>query len=252
MDTQLRDQFLAGWNKYFPSAELPISFYYTDKPSNAEPIPPGERQHCLIAELGAVRKGKSLYFDKETVPCMGGKRYLGFSQQLRAGFRYFLSCGVEGEITGERYKKSPELVDKMMANQPTFEAPAKYIVFKRIDRLERSDSPLVVVFFARPDVLAGLFTLANFDVESRDGVIAPFGAGCSTIVQHPLQEAERENPRGVMGMFDVSARPHVPEDVLTFSVAWKKFEAMIRNMDESFLITDSWAKIQRRIEKATA
>jgi hypothetical protein len=39
----------------------------------------------------------------------------------------------------------------------------------------------------------------------------------------------------------------VEKDVLTFSAPMKKFERMIENMEESFLITGSWRKLQRRI-----
>ena len=60
-------------------------------------------------------------------------------------------------------------------------------------------------------------------------------------------EKESEHPRGVLGMFDVSARPFVSGNVLSFSVPMKKFTVMIENMEESFLITKSWGKIQRRI-----
>jgi hypothetical protein len=52
-------------------------------------------------------------------------------------------------------------------------------------------------------------------------------------------------------MFDVSARPFVPADTLTFTVPMAKFERMVRNMKESFLITPSWAKVKRRIEKGS-
>ncbi len=48
-------------------------------------------------------------------------------------------------------------------------------------------------------------------------------------------------------MFDVSARPCVPAGVLTFAVPWPKFTRMVANMDESFLITSSWAKVQARL-----
>jgi hypothetical protein len=48
-------------------------------------------------------------------------------------------------------------------------------------------------------------------------------------------------------MFDVSARPSVPEQVLSFAVPFSKFKRMIDNMNESFLITESWAKVKRRI-----
>lgn len=50
-------------------------------------------------------------------------------------------------------------------------------------------------------------------------------------------------------MFDVSARPCVPEDVLTFSVQMNKLARMIDNMEESFLITGSLSKVSRRISR---
>lgn len=114
--------------------------------------------------------------------------------------------------------------------------------------LEEWDEPAVVIFFARPDVLSGLFTLANFDEAEPNGVFAPFAAGCGSIVHYPYLEKDSERPRAVLGMFDVSARPFVPENCLTFSVPMNKFARMIDNMEESFLITRSWAKVNKRIK----
>ena len=51
-------------------------------------------------------------------------------------------------------------------------------------------------------------------------------------------------------MFDVSARPFVPAGVLTFAAPMAKFARMVDNMEESFLITDSWAQVRRRIESS--
>ncbi len=48
-------------------------------------------------------------------------------------------------------------------------------------------------------------------------------------------------------MFDVSARPCVPADTLTFAVPIKRFEQMIANMDESFLVTESWRAVLNRL-----
>jgi len=38
-----------------------------------------------------------------------------------------------------------------LKDTPRFEAPGKYIVFKRWDNLEQIDEPEVVIFLARPD-----------------------------------------------------------------------------------------------------
>ncbi len=246
MDANLRKRFTERWHHYFPGAELPIAFYYTGDPVGIQRARPQGRS-CLICDLAQVRQGVSLAFDREAVPCGGGKRYLGFVSELRPGFEYFLSCGIPGEMEGERYKKSPELVKELLTRMPRFDAPAPYIVFKPWDRMDEADEPAVVVFFARPDVLSGLFTLAGYDEYEPQAVITPFASGCASIVYYPYQELGSPQARAVLGMFDVSARPCVPADVLTLSIPWLRFVRMVENMDESFLITTSWRKVQARI-----
>lgn len=49
-------------------------------------------------------------------------------------------------------------------------------------------------------------------------------------------------------MFDVSARPYVKKDDLTFAMPMSKFRRMAEYMDESFLITSSWEKVRKRME----
>jgi hypothetical protein len=120
-------------------------------------------------------------------------------------------------------------------------------VFKRWDKVAPDERPLAVVFFATPDVLSGLFTLANYDVADPHGVVAPMGSGCASIINYPYEEAQSEHPKCVLGMFDVSARPSVPGDRLTFAVPMKRFEQMVLNMDSSFLITDSWKIVRNRL-----
>jgi len=247
MKPGLKQQFAERWTKYFPGAALPIAFYYAEDPGQAPVHRVTEGQHCFVNDLAAIRQGKSLSFATTSVACFGGKSYLGFSQALMPNFEFFLSCGIPGKLEGERYKKSPELVKELLNHVPTFTAPAKHIIFKRWDALEETDEPQVVLFFAKPDVLSGLFTLANYDEPTNEAVFCPMGAGCSTIVQYPLLEAKSDRPRAVLGMFDVSARPGVDADTLTFSVPIQKFERMVANMDESFLITDSWKKIRSRL-----
>jgi len=247
MDKAIRDNFITKWKKYFGNADLPITFYYTDDEGRAEEVKPGSVHRCIIAALQEVRKGKSMCFPAEAIGCFGGKRYLGFAQKIMPNFEYFLSCGIPGKLEGERYKKSPALVNQAMQFQRPFQAPGRYIVFKRWDKLDESDDPQVVIFFAQPDVLAGLFTLANFDQEDPYGVVSPFGSGCSTTVYYPYFQRESQHPKAVIGMFDISARPYVGENEVTFSAPLSKFLAMVDNMDESFLITKSWKQIQHRL-----
>lgn len=250
MDMKIKETFIGLWEKYFDGAELPIVCFYTNDAGSVELVKPVSGHRCVFADLARARAGESICFDAYSFGCLGGKRYWGFTSEVMPDFEYFLSCGIQGKLEGERYKKTPELVKELMEKAASFEAPDKFIVFKRWDMLEESDKPDVVIFFARPDVLSGLFTLANFDVGEPNGVFAPFSAGCGSIVQYPYLEKDSACPRGVLGMFDVSARPFISKDVLSFSVPITKFARMIENIEESFLMTGSWRKIQKRITKA--
>jgi hypothetical protein len=247
MDMEIKDRFSELWRKYFNNAELPITFYYSQREGSAELVKPGSVARCLIGALGKVRKGRSLAFGGRSVGCAGGRRYLGFTRGIMRNFEYFLSCGIPGKMEGERYKKSPKLVKEVMKNWPNFKAPAPFVIFKRWDNIEKEDNPEVVIFFAQDDVLAGLFTLANFDQTKPEGAFAPMGSGCSSIVAYPYLEKDSPHPRAVIGMFDPSARPYLPRDVLSFSVPMAKLITMMDNMEDSFLITDSWRKLQKRI-----
>jgi Uncharacterised ArCR, COG2043 len=247
MDLKFREYFLSRWKKYFPGAELPLVFFYDDNPSDVKIMHEPKGWHCFIDNLRAVRRGRSLAFDTSALPCRGARRYLGFSSERFPKFDYFLSCGLGDEIEGERYKKSPELVRQLMYNFKDLPATSRYIVFKRWDELTENDEPEGVVFFAHPDILSGLFTLANFDRPDADGVFTPFSSGCGSIVRLVRLEATRENPRAVLGMFDVSARMSVKSNLLSFGVPLERLRQMAVNMDESFLITDSWDKVRKRI-----
>ena len=246
---KLKKDFIERWSRYFPDVDLPIVFFYTDQPGDISIAAPSKEHQCMIRDLGKVRHGKSIAFSNETLGCSGARRYLGFDKSLRPNFEYFLSCGIPGKLEGERYKKSPELVAELMKNREDIDAPGKYIVFKRWDQLTENDQPEVVIFFVSPDVLSGLFTLSTFDESSSESTIAPFAASCATIVQLPYLEGKSDRPRTVLGHFDISARPYVPADALSFAAPMVKFERMVANMDESFLITESWKKVRKRIEK---
>jgi hypothetical protein len=247
MDMRLKDDFLKRWKKYFGGAEVPITCRYTDDEGSADRAEPPKGHRCLLADLQKIRQGRSLLFDLETIGCSGGRRYLGFTREAMPNFEHFLSCGIPGALEGERYKKSPELVKEFEKRSPAFTAPARHIVFKRWDRLGEADDPSVVIFFAPPDILSGLFTLANFDEADLNGVHCPFCAGCGAIVQYPFLEKDAPRPRAVLGMFDVSARPYVPGSTLSFAVPMNKFASMVADMDESFLITKSWQSVRRRM-----
>ena len=182
--------------------------------------------------------------------CTGGKYFTGYLTHPPSDVAEYLSCGVEGVIKGERYKQTPELAATAVEQMPWYEAPASHLVFKRWDKLDEHDDPEIVIFFAPPDVLSALFTLAGFDEPQIDNiVIAPFGSGCASIIQYPYNEKLNGTNRPVIGMFDITARPWVGSDCLTFSVTIEKFTRMVHNMDQSFLITPAWQPLKKRLKR---
>jgi uncharacterized protein (DUF169 family) len=230
--------------------ESPVGVYYTnDKP---EGVTPKEGiSGCMIGLLQNTRKkGRTVYFDKSHFGCPGGAYYMGLLESPRPNIEYFLSCGIPGEMEGERYIKTPELAKEYFGKMKPRPAPATYCVFKPFEQFQEGDKkPEVVVFFPSPDILSGLFTLTNYTLESTDAVFTPFGSGCSTILTYPLKEAEKEKPRAIIGMFDVSARPMVEKDILTLAMPYSVFLKLLENVSGSFLQTESWKKVLQRIQK---
>lgn len=248
MEAEIRNKFIALWKKYFGESELPIAGYYSSSDEGIRTVGKPSGHSCLIAQLTQVRRGEALCFNPDSVNCGGGKRYLGFTDQINERFEYFLSNGEDGGFC-ERYKQSPDLVDKMLKTIPRLPLPGENLIFKRWDKLEEKDAPQFIVFFALPDVLSGLFTLARFDNNEPDAVIAPFGAGCTSIIYYPYREYLEGGKKTIIGMFDPSARKCLKENILSFSMSIGRFLELIEIMEESFLITPTWEFMRKRLDK---
>lgn len=246
MNLSLKNQFLQVWASYFPGSELPVAFYYDSHNHGLPEVKHPEGHRCLIAQLHKVRHGESVCFTPESSGCAGGKRYLGYATTIRPDFEYFLSHGEEGQAC-ERYKRTPRQVLEIMSELPPLPRQGDYLICKRWDKLEEEDHPAAVFFFCTPDTLAGLFTLASFDTTAEDAVICPFGAGCTSLFYYPYRESLKPFGRAVIGLFDPSARKCLHKELLSFAAPMQTFEKMIRQAEESFLITDTWQTLRKRM-----
>jgi uncharacterized protein (DUF169 family) len=232
-------------------SEHPLGVFYSDEEPGQGIRPKGGGHECMIALLKRARHhGETVYFDETHIGCAGGAYYMGFRPMSMPKIEYFLSCGIPGEMEGERYIKTPELAREYFASTKPRIAPAKYGIFRALDKLAPSEEPEVIIFFAPPDVLSGLVVLTGYASERADAVRLPFSSGCGSIVTHPLKEGEKENPQAILGMFDVSARPFVEPNILTLAMPTKLLLTLLNNQDESFLITNSWKKVRERIKNA--
>lgn len=243
MDMRLKQHFEQQWERYFAASELPIGAWFTDTPEGEELHPPKDRHFCVMGEFARVRAGDALCMNASSLTCMGAKRYLGYSDTLRPNFEYFLSCGND-QMKGERYVRTPEMVREWLAKQEFLPLHQRFLHLRRWDALREEDAPQLLIFFATPDLLSGLFTWFSYCNFFDDSVRTPFGAGCNTVFSQPLLDPTR----AFIGMFDPTARPYIPKNMLTFSFAFERFAEMVDAMDQCFLTTDAWKRVQGRLE----
>ena len=230
----------------------PVAVLFADeKPDGALEFIEG-RWGRVAAMMSAAAKGKTAVFSRSTCGCRGGAVGLGFGnthRQIPGGFEYFLSTGKgEGYPEGEAYKKTPELAKTFQDVLPYTDIPCQYVVFKPLAEIEpAAKNPAVVVFYANPDQLSALVVLANYARPGNDNVLVPFGAGCHTLCLFPWHEASQERPKAVVGMTDISARPFIDPDLLSFSVPFSLFQEMEANVPDSFLDKPAWLKVAQRL-----
>lgn len=169
MNAQLKSTFISNWKKYFKDAPFPIAVFYSNELNDLEPARKFKGHHCFMADLMRVQKGVSLAFNKENIECGGGQRFCGFTRELRPGFEFFLSYGIPGKMEGERYKKDPVTVKELTSKNPGIAAPANWLIAKPFEKLQMDEEPEVIIFFSTPDVISGLFTLANLIAPTSTG-----------------------------------------------------------------------------------
>ena len=254
----------------------PVALIWADeKPEGAMEFAPG-KWGCVLFLMAAAASGKTAVASRETFGCFGGGVGLGFGNQYKSFpggeecFCRFLSCGNAGTepgesigqgmaasgaaamaeefLLGERYLKTPEVVRQFVAGLPMMEIPARYVVMKPLGDVDFSrDNVRSITFLVNPDQLAALVVLANYDSPHNVNVIIPFTAGCQSIGICTFRENQREQPRAVVGLVDLSARKNLRrqfgKDVMSFSVTPEMFRRMEENVEGSFLERTTWKSL---------
>lgn len=245
----------------------PVAIIHSDeKPENAISFKKG-KWGCVLWMLSSAAKGKLCVFDRETYGCWGGGVGLGFGNQYHnfpggiECFYYFLSEGnknwEKGSVyakkledaagiefaekfrNGERYLKTHKHVEKFVNSMPIVDIPEKYVIFKPLKDVKDGEEPKSIVFICNPHQIAAMIVLANYYRDGNENVAAPFAAGCQQIGIFTYNEGEKENPRGILGLTDISGRKNVKnqleDNMLTFSMPYKMFLEMEKNVEGSFI-----------------
>lgn len=218
-------------------APLPIAFGYSDTPvSEIRSVP-----KCLVGSISNVRHGNSLTLSAENVICGGGGLYTAFTE-MPERVPIFVS-----EV--EHYKKTKEMVVDYVQGLNIELTQKPYLNFVRIDNLKEWSDAQALLFFATPDMLAGLCSWAFYDNNSADAVVTQFSSGCASIVTRAISENKSDGRSCFIGMLDPSARPLIPENELTFTIPMCRLMEMLDTMDDSSLYQKAFSALRRRINK---
>ncbi|MFZ5449468.1 MAG: DUF169 domain-containing protein [Thermodesulfobacteriota bacterium] len=204
---------------------------------------------CVISHIWRARKlGKPAFFHQARFGCLGGAFYLGFLKPQLDFIVHYVSTGIPNVLEGECYLDSPAAVRRFFETVDPRPAPAPFCVFKALSQFTPEETPEVVIFFARGEVIGGLNQLATFVTNDFEAVMSPFGAGCSNIVTWPLKYLEQGRLKAVLGGWDPSDRRFLKPDEITFAVPWEMFTRMIERYRDSFLTKPTWALVRKKIE----
>lgn len=255
----------------------PVALLWTDeKPADALEFKAG-RWGCVVTLFAqAAARGRSSVFTRETYGCWGGGVGLGFGNRYEdfpGGvdcFCRFLSDGnakseggrAMGErlagfagrsfaddwLVGERYLKDAETTRRFVESMPMRAIPTRYVLVKPLGATDPERERVQnVTFFTDPDRLSALVVLANYAHPCEENVAIPWAAACQVIGIFAYREGEREHPRALVGLTDLSARknvrPSLGEHAMSFTVPWSLFLEMEERVEGSFLQRETWRSL---------
>jgi hypothetical protein len=256
----------------------PVAILWANEaPEGALQFKPG-RWGCVMSIMAtAASKGRTGAFDRQAFGCWGGGVGLGFGNQYEAfpggaeGFYGFLSDGNERSekgrqigqgmaqagaaqladnfLRGERYKKDPECTKAFVQWLPIRDISARFVVAQPLEQVDpQSAAVKSVTFFVEPDALSALVILANYARPEGENVAIPYAAACQVMGILAYQELERDHPRALVGMTDISARKNMRaslgKHVLSFTAPWPLFLEMEKNVEGSFFERETWRALQ--------
>jgi len=202
---------------------------------------------CVAPFIHAASKGRTVAFTPERCGWPCSAFYLGYSGWIFDGIERYLSTGPCPGRECERFVRTPAQARSHLESV-RFRAPREAVaVFRPLAEFAPDGPPEVVIFFAAPDQLSALVLLLHFDAPEReDCIVARFASACAAMVTLPLAYVRDGVRKAVWGLHDISARVHLPRDVMTLALPWPFLLETCEHMEASFLYASPWEILRQR------
>lgn len=225
----------------------PCGVIFSDKkPENALELKK-KGNGCIVPLMLKASTGVPFVISEASTGFPCSAFYLGFQDTIFNGIEYFLSHKEDFFRPCERFIQNPTLAKAFVDNVHPVKPEKQYIVMKPLEDFLPEEVPESVLFFVNADQLSALVFLSHFDAPgSMDRVLSPFASACMALVTLPLKLARSGEQKAVMGMFDISVRTRMPQDLLSLAMPYSFLKKLAAIMPESFIFTDNWKTIQAR------
>jgi len=230
-----------------------IGVYDTDPAPDFEPSIRAQGRACCFAyyprwlkgETLVVERGEDEDFMNPSHGCPGLQKHLGFDRKYPPWMANFLTDGKNGAPMGEGLKATPALAQEFL-DRIVFPEPAGDFMLLGPLKLQYWDKIRTVTFFADPDRLSGLMTLASYWSSDPDEVAAPFSSGCGLMWE---VFGNFKKDRAIIGATDLAMRKYLPPEIIALTVSPERFERMVDFPEDAFLNRSWWNELMDSREK---
>jgi len=229
---------------------LPVGMYFSaTKPENAISFKT-KGNGCILPLIYKSAQGKMVAIDQDTTGWNCSAFYLGYQDWIFDGIECFLSDGVVNGRAGERFIKTSLQAKSFVESYKPKILNTNVTVFKPLSDFEPDEKPEIVILFVNADELSALVYLLHFNApESDDRIVTRFISGCGSIVTLPMKLKREGKMQAVWGMHDISVRRRLPKELMTLTMPYELLIEITKDMDQSFINTESWKAIKDRNTK---
>lgn len=222
-------------------------FFSDEKPANALELKK-KGNGCIVPLMLKASTGIPFVISESSTGFPCSAFYMGFQDTIFEGIEYFLSNKEDFFRPCERFIQNPALAKAFVDNVHPVKPEKRYIVIKPLEDFLPEEEPESVLFFVNADQLSALVFLSHFDAPgTMDRVLAPFASACMALVTLPLKLARSGEQKAVMGMFDISVRTRMPQDLLSLAMPYAFLKKLAVILPDSFVTTENWKTVRGRL-----